>query len=513
MSNFNLYFGGAEQQGWQRLLAEQGAPMSVSYRGLIRRMPKTKPYLLAERMAGEEPLLLDSGAHSFNSTSDKTPPDKDDLIEYAARYEAFVEANTARPSIISEFDSRHLGLDWIQTRREAFYDHLEPTKFMPVWHPEWGIPVLKAMAAKYEIIALTATESVTGSNLAPVLHQIARAGVRLHGVALTKPDVLRVLPFTSAASTSWLSPVKYGDTIVWDGQQLKRYPRDYKDQARRQHKMLIERAGFDADAIIADDVTETLRFTIWSWLQQAEAIRSIRRRTGASPFTATESLTATNGAQPEGSTLQSGDGVAVNDNVVPLNSKQSTGTEVERHEPLPREERLVLPVIGVRTVTSTDVDGEGKEHEHQMQFFEVGDSTSRSCDHCYIADVCTQFRPGHTCAYDIPVSAETAEQRKAIMTGIIKMQTQRVAFLRMAEERNGGYADPNLSGEMDRLRALMLAQHEIEDDRDSFEMSVRARGSKATLMERIFGGEAPPRHGQVIDVDPIRAIEEKVPLH
>jgi hypothetical protein len=38
-------------------------------------------------------------------------------------------------------------------------------------------------------------------------------------VALTKPDVLRVLPFNSAASTSWLSPAQFGDTIVWDGQR------------------------------------------------------------------------------------------------------------------------------------------------------------------------------------------------------------------------------------------------------------------------------------------------------
>lgn len=508
---FTLYFGGAEQQGWRKLLAEQGAPMSVSFKGLLRRMPKTKPYLLSERMAGEEPLLLDSGAHSFNTSN--TPPDRDDLLAYAQRYEAFVEDNTDRPSLISEFDSVHLGLDWIESRRRAFYDHLEPSKFMPVWHTEWGLTVLREMAERYEVIAVMATESATGSNLSPVLQQISRAGVRLHGVALTKPDVLRVMPFTSAASTSWLSPSKYGDTIVWDGTSIHRYPRDYKDQARRQHRMLIERAGFDAEKIQADDPTEVLRFTIWSWLQQADAIRAMRRRTGAPPFTASEPLTASFDAQPEGSNLETGGGEAVNGAVVPLNS---AGRKIERRPP-PQErdesERQILPVIGVRTVTSEDVDAEGNKIEHSTSFMTVADGSSRSCDHCFIADVCPMFRPGFACAYDIPVEAQTAEQRKAIMQGLIKMQTQRVAFLRMAEERNGGYADPNLSGEVDRLSKLMLAQHEIEDDRDSFEMSIRARGARATTLERIFGNEAPPRHGQVIDADPLSVVEGKVALH
>jgi len=511
MREFRLYFGGAEQQGWRKLLVEQQAPLAVSFKGLLRRMPKTKEYRLIERMAGEEPLLLDSGAHSFNSS--KTAPDRDDLLAYAQRYETFVEANTDRPTLISEFDSVHLGLDWIRSRREAFYDHLEPSQFMPVWHADWGLPVLKEMAARYEVIALTATETVTGSNLAPVLQQITRAGVRLHGIALTKPDVLRVMPFSSAASTSWLSPAQYGDTIVWDGQQLHRYPRDYKDQKRKQHKGLIERAGFDADAIIDGDATEVLRFTIWSWLQQAEAIRAIRARTGADPFTAPGTLTASDGTQLEAPNAQQGGDEAVNGVVVPLNSHQSTTKQPDREPPIPREQREVLPVIGVKTVTSEDVGPDGEKIEHSSSFFLVADESTRSCNNCYIADVCTQFRPGHTCAYDIPVAAETAEQRKAIMAGIIKMQTQRVAFLRMSEERHGGYADPNLSSEMDRLRQLMLAQHEIEDDRDSFEMSIRARGSRATLMERVFGQEAPPRHGQVIDIDPIKAVDQKVPLH
>ena len=72
---FTLYLAGAEIPGWRKLLAEAGSPMAVSFKGIERRRAKTKPYLLAEKFEGDYPLLLDSGAHSFNSA--KTPPDRD----------------------------------------------------------------------------------------------------------------------------------------------------------------------------------------------------------------------------------------------------------------------------------------------------------------------------------------------------------------------------------------------------------------------------------------------------
>jgi hypothetical protein len=77
----------------------------------------------------------------------------------------------------------------------------------------------------------------------------------------------------------------------------------------------------------------------------------------------------------------------------------------------------------------------------------------------------------------------------------------------------GGYPDANLSSEMDRLFKLQGIDHEIEDDRDIFEMSIKSRGHTSTI-ERIFGKEAPPRHGQPLQqLDPIKIIDAEVPLH
>lgn len=501
--SFVLYLAGAEIPGWRKLLAEADAPMAVSFQGLQRRMPKTKPYLLAERFEGSYPLLLDSGAHSFNK--EKTV-DRDALLDYAQRYEAFVEANVDRVTLVTEFDSTHLGLDWVRERRAAFYDHLDPSKFVAVWHADWGLDALRDMGLRYEAVGVAETESATGSNLQPLLHSIGRSGVHLHGVAMTKPDILRVIPFRSASSTSWLSPMKYGDTIVWDGQTLHRYPRDMKDRARTQHKQLFAREGFDAEAIQKGDATEVARFTIWSWMRYAESLagRRFRVATDSSDTTVVEGSDETdpNAQQGEGGT------------VVELPRRAEGPVVVRDARKAIERQRTMLPIIGQEILTSEETLEDGTKKEHERRLMTVSQQSARRCNNCFVADVCPSFQPDHACAFDIPVEAKTAEQRARIRKGVIEMQVQRVAFLKMAEDAMGGYPDANLSAEMDRLFKLQGIDHEIEDDRDSFEMTIKSRGHVSTI-ERIFGKEAPPRHGQQIieQKDPIKIIDAQVPLH
>jgi hypothetical protein len=101
---------------------------------------------------------------------------------------------------------------------------------------------------------------------------VADHGVRLHAIAMTKPWAMAEVRWDSVASTSWLSPGQYGDTIVWTGKELKRYPRKYKDEARKRHRTLFTSAGFDAEKIAADDRIEVTRLSIWSWQQLAASL-------------------------------------------------------------------------------------------------------------------------------------------------------------------------------------------------------------------------------------------------
>ncbi|MFF0399229.1 hypothetical protein ACFYSJ_26215 [Streptomyces sp. NPDC005248] len=53
---------------------------------------------------------------------------------------------------------------------------------------------------------------------------------------------------------------------------MKCYPARYKGQARKRHRTLITGAGFDIDLIEADDATENLRLSLWSWRHQIDHI-------------------------------------------------------------------------------------------------------------------------------------------------------------------------------------------------------------------------------------------------
>jgi hypothetical protein len=130
----------------------------------------------------------------------------------------------------------------------------------------------------------------------------------------------------------------------------------------------------------------------------------------------------------------------------------------------------------------------------------LSERTVRECDSCFLAPGhgagasrgCPSFQPGAACAYKFPIKVETKGERRAVANGTLAMQFQRVSFMRMKEELDGGLVDPNTSQEMDRLIKMMATIAEIEDDRDFFEVSMRGRvapGSGGGVLSRLFGSD------------------------
>jgi hypothetical protein len=91
----------------------------------------------------------------------------------------------------------------------------------------------------------------------------------------------------------------------------------------------------------------------------------------------------------------------------------------------------------------------------------------------------------------------TVADRQALMTGLIELQTGRVAFGAHVEQVRGGYPDANVSQEFDRLLKAFQVQAELEDDRDFFEVTMRGKGGGAGgVMSALFGASPPARGGQ-----------------
>jgi hypothetical protein len=464
-----IFLGGAEQPAWRKLLQECEVPnVGVSFSQLRARLPQTKPYILEERFNDTQSIFLDSGAFGANKKIH-------DVNEYMESYLRFVENNLDRLAYVTEFDSTQLSLDTIQGWRRDFWDSMPPEKFVPVWHESYGADELVRLCECYENVGITAPTKDISHRLNAL---VVRAGASIHGLGIGDYDLIKKIKFSSVLHTSWTAPMRFGDTIVWDGNRIRRYPEKYKEVARKRHKMVFKKAGFDPDLILNDDRNEVARFTVWSWKQlenymsQKRAVTNVRRikRPGVSTFPPPEDNQPTEELVAE---------------AVATLPVQSGNLAVERAE------RSVLPIFGFETRETENGQVGAVE---QVAVPVLAKTSRRVCDSCYVSASCPCFQSGATCSFDIPIELRTKEQLVSAMTGLLEMQFQRTAFGRFAEELEGGYPDPNLSNEMDRFFKMTALFKEIQDNRDFMKVTLEARG-QAGVLSRVFGeGRAQALH-------------------
>ena len=457
-----LYFGGGEVKSWRDLLIAQGiTDVSLSFVGLKRRTKKTENWFINANFADNQSVFLDSGSYTLNRIGAEYSEEEATFL--AHEYMFFVMANIDRLTLVSEFDALILGQETIEVFREDFYNDLPKEKFMPVWHEEYGTEELERLASQYDNLAVT-NEDVTDSTLGPKLNSLVNQyGVKLHGSAITGREIMKMIRWNSVASTSWISPAQFGDTIIWTGKELKRYPRAYKDRARKQHRNTIVDAGFDANKIAADDPTEVLKLSLWSWTKFVEDVNAHKQdrvtnilRNEIVPFVETGyDAVDTQGGETG-------------------NDKQLAVRETR--------ESIPLPIMGI---THEQI---GEDAEEQPFMF-VRSESMRACNTCFLREKCPGFKPNANCLYNIPIEIKTREQLRTLQAALVEMQAQRVLFMKMAEDLEGGYADPNLSTEMDRLQRMISAKEQAE--KEGFSFKVEASGpAGAGYFSRMFGDDA-----------------------
>jgi hypothetical protein len=472
-----LYFGGAEIPGHRILLEAEGVEaVSLSYMGLRRRVKFVRPWTLATKFAGPQQVFLDSGAHTVNRADDDKYTQQE-LLDIAEHYRTFVTDNIDRVSMVSEFDALPLGMSWIREQREEFWSQIPDEKFLPIWHPETGLPELEDLARTYGRVGVASTE-LKGRNLIPTLNGLVQQyGTKLHGVNMSKVDDMQSVRWDSISTISWLSPSQYGDTIIWTGKELKRYPKDYKESSRKRWRTHLTNSGFDAEAIAEDDTKEVLRLSVWSWRQLAENLD--RHRSGARGVTMSDEEISAAFAETGGSEVVP----------LPLESGQPPPTLTLRTE----SERSNLPVMGVQRQSEVFIDPEtGERATREVDHIRTRSQSMRVCKTCFLAAKCPAYEEASNCAYDIPVEIKGKDQFKSAVDSLIEMQYQRVLFMRFAEDMEGGYADPNLSNEMDRLSKMLKTKAEMEQEGFSLKIEAKERGQMG-MISRLFGkdtGEA-----------------------
>lgn len=463
----SLYFGGSEIHGWRKLLAEQGVTdVGLSFVGLSRRTKFKRPWLISDKYPDTQRIFLDSGAYSLNKSPEKYQrAEIEDLYEL---YLSFVRANIGRVEMVSEMDAVHLGQAWIERQRQELSE-AAGDKFLPIWHVESGMAELERLAANYSRVGVPQA-SVGGRDIAVTLKRLARQGVRLHGVAMTQTKLMESVAWDSVASTSWLSPAQFGDSQIWTGHELKRYPKAYKQQGRKRHRQHLSRQGFDTELYEGDDVTEVLKVALWSWRQLVDHINSRGRHIVTMLANEADPLNAENDAEVVGSQLP------------------ETRNEIATVEPRAEGERELLPGLNLRQVTRTEVGKDGEKIEKTINLPGVTSTSMRQCNSCYVSSYCQAMRPDASCAYEIPIEIKTVEQKEAADDAVRAIRFQRIAFMSMVEQLEGGYADPNLSKELDawdRTRS-----RERTEDSDTLSINIKASSkhqAEGGVLNRLFG--------------------------
>jgi hypothetical protein len=450
---------------WRTFLANQGVEhVSLSYVGLRRRIKDPSKWRLADNYPDNVKIYLDSGAFSYNK--DDSDATADEAWQLACAYHAFVRANVDRIEFAAEFDALVFGQEKIYEHRGYFWERDIPAeKWMPIWHSEWGTAALVAMADAYPRVGVVQADS-ENTDTTPWLKRVA-GRTKLHGVAMTQMGLMREIPWDSVGSTSWLGTTQYGETYVWTGRELKRYPKRMKDTARKRHRTWLQGQGFNTDKIDNDDNAELLRLSVWSWRNFAASLERGRAVTinVLSPFGENAEAPPTEVDIPDA-------GVRNEELAVPPGKK-------------------LLPVLGFAFEEQTDADGS----KHQIRVMDTPSTGLMRCDSCYIRDKCPAMTAGAECAYEIPVKIRSGTQLAALQDSLIEMQTQRVLQMRMIEQAEGGYADANLSNEMSLLQKMIKTKVEASKEGFSIKLEGTASAAGVGMIGRIFGKDATEKMG------------------
>lgn len=445
-----VYFGGAEKGTYRNILKDLDVKrfaMNLTHLPI----PKKKELDLPTMFNGGEILV-------YISEGD----------EDLARYDSFIRDNADQLDIIighPTYDGAWLG-----------------DKYVPIWNDENDVERLAWLCQKNGRVAIS-DKAINNKNQSRIRQLSERWGTKLIGIT-SKPDLIEGIPWESVVVVSWTSVLRYGETQVWDGHGLRRYPAQQKDSARRKHRADIMRLGVDYDAVINDEVAVVGALAVESWKQWET--RTFGGYDPVSDDDEHEFIDPETGIilaiSPPNPTLP---------NVAQRGSSIAINAPEKRHE----SERLLLPVMGIENVVSIGsqtYDNEGESIEiapESTPVIKYNANPLRQCDNCYLSSRCPSFKEHSECAFSLPIEIRTKDQLQAAMRAIMEMQVGRVMFARFAEELEGQGLDPALSQEMDRLFNLVDKFKNISDTRDTVRFEVEARGSSGVL-SRLFGNKA-----------------------
>ena len=246
----NIIISGVESEAYWRIVVGECEMKTVlmSYH-YLQKKPKD---FLAKRLKKhpDVKVFIDSGAHTFLSNFEKF---EDQPIEfwntYLQNYVNFIRENKEHIFACADLDiDDAVGVEQVDEWRRKYFEPLEEegVQVCYIWHSIREDKGWEDMCKKYSYVGFS-MENDASATLQRIMKRINVAkkyNTRVHGMALTKTEILSRVPFFSADSTTWLVGQKYGELNWFDGRKMRRLS---KTEWRRSYKTKLLKEPFNAD--------------------------------------------------------------------------------------------------------------------------------------------------------------------------------------------------------------------------------------------------------------------------
>lgn len=223
-----------------------------------------RPQVMVGTKEAHKILFIDSGAHSFfNEKSEegvmsatfhsKKSKTKETPQEYFDAYVIWLKENFDKFDYFAELDigeivTQEVVLEWRDVlRKENLY-----SKCVPVYHPttmDWNDYMEMLDTCESGYIALEGDRGHRKRlNYNKLIKPAYDRGIKVHGFAMTKTEVLRNHPFYSVDSTSWLASEMYGTLPLHEQGKIKQIR--YQDKKKFTDKL----CKLDTNILFGDDL-------------------------------------------------------------------------------------------------------------------------------------------------------------------------------------------------------------------------------------------------------------------
>lgn len=424
----------------------------LSWSGLRRRRLTVR---YVEETADKFPVVLEAGVSTRPLKQDTARRKEEEYYEFVQSCDGITNAiQFDHPSLSDEGD-------WVGRN--------DP-KMIPVLRDPTPESIARTAKDWSRVALLTPSSS-------PVKAALRASG--LFGVALAQPDLeaAKSAGFSAVLTSAWIAPGRYKEVSLWDGNRHHRSNSEHREALLRKHAKVIIDQGFDLDLVTKGDARECNRLAAYGLVSWAQSLGS-------------RADLSTNGDPSDLETPR---------NVLHLFTNENPPA-VTRSRPA-----TVFPGFSTTSTVALTRDDDGREALRELPLVQSSDETVRKCATCFLAVNCPAYEVNSTCKFNLPVEVRTDAQARSMLHTMVEMQAARVAFARFAEEVNGGYPDPVVGQEIDRLVSMtdkMLKQHERRE-RLTVSVESESSGGGTGVLSRLFGGrpQADPLPTTVIQQD------------